>query len=365
VNRLVISNLVHRPVRSIISIIAIAVEVILILLVVGLLIGVLEDNKSRQSNLGDVMVKPQGAGIFQGMSGAPLSEKYKDVLMKVPHVVAVAPVMIQMSTGKSVEFIYGIDLDEYQGVAGQLRYLHGGPFTGPDSIIVDDVFASGNRTNVGDSLQLFNHTFTVSGIVAAGKGARRFLPKRTMQDVTGNQGKVSIFYLKADNAANAGLIVDEIKSIHGMESLSIMTMQDWLTQMSPENLPGFSKTIDVVIGVAIIIGFIVIFQAMYTAVMERTREIGILKSLGAGKGYIINVILRETTVLAIAGTVLGIVLSFVVRAAIRSHITLPILLSGAWIGRAIVIAIVGALLGAIYPAVKAARKDPIDALAYE
>ncbi len=56
--------------------------------------------------------------------------------------------------------------------------------------------------------------------------------------------------------------------------------------------------INVVIGIAMIIGFIVIFQAMYTAVMERTREIGILKSLGAGKLYIVNVVLRETLLIA-------------------------------------------------------------------
>ena len=58
---MVIANLVHRPVRSIISVIAIAVEVILILLIVGLLVGVLEDNKSRIAHLGDVMVQPAGS----------------------------------------------------------------------------------------------------------------------------------------------------------------------------------------------------------------------------------------------------------------------------------------------------------------
>ena len=64
--------------------------------------------------------------------------------------------------------------------------------------------------------------------------------------------------------------------------------------MTPSNYPGLSTFIEVVIGISVIIGFIVIFQAMYTAVMERTREIGILKSMGASKFYIVNVILRET-----------------------------------------------------------------------
>jgi putative ABC transport system permease protein len=115
-----------------------------------------------------------------------------------------------------------------------------------------------------------------------------------------------------------------------------------------------------------IIGFIVIFQSMYTAVMERTREIGILKSLGANKMYIVRLILRETLTLAVCGIVLGIVISYLAKVGIRAKFPLmTVQMTGAWIGYATAIAIVGAMLGAIYPAVKAAQKDPIDALAYE
>jgi putative ABC transport system permease protein len=110
----------------------------------------------------------------------------------------------------------------------------------------------------------------------------------------------------------------------------------------------------------------VIFQAMYTAVMERTREIGILKSMGASKFYIVNVILRETVVLAFGGIVLGIFLSMAARRGIHAKLpTLPIQIDANWITYAILIAIGGAILGALYPAFKAAQKDPIEALAYE
>ena len=121
-----------------------------------------------------------------------------------------------------------------------------------------------------------------------------------------------------------------------------------------------------VIGVAVVIGFIVIFQAMYTAVMERTREIGILKSLGASKSYIVNVVLRETIVLALIGIVLGIVISILAQHGLQLRFpTIRPEMTGGWILKAIVIALVGAILGALYPAFKAAQKDPIDALAYE
>jgi putative ABC transport system permease protein len=99
--------------------------------------------------------------------------------------------------------------------------------------------------------------------------------------------------------------------------------------------------------------------------MERTREIGILKSLGASKFYIVNVILRETVLLAICGIVVGIVFSLMVRTGIDRRSTLRVVVTGGWILKTTGIAIVGAVLGALYPAYKAAQKDPIDALAYE
>jgi putative ABC transport system permease protein len=136
--------------------------------------------------------------------------------------------------------------------------------------------------------------------------------------------------------------------------------------MTPENLPGFATAIRIVIAISMIIGFLVIFQSMYTAVMERTREIGILKSLGASKLYIVNVILRETALLAIVGIIVGTIVSFAVRHIILIELpTQRLFWSTEWVVRATIIALTGALLGALYPAFKAAQKDPIDALAYE
>jgi putative ABC transport system permease protein len=136
--------------------------------------------------------------------------------------------------------------------------------------------------------------------------------------------------------------------------------------MTPSHLPGFRPFIGVVIGVSLVIGFLVIFQSMYTAVMERTREIGILKSMGASKLYVVNLVLRETILLAIGGIVVGIVVSLLARMGIEQRWPLiHIDRSNDWIVRAAIVAIVGATAGAIYPAYKAAQKDPIDALAYE
>ncbi len=366
-NKMVVANLVHRPLRSVISIVAVAVEVTLILLMVGLALGLLDDAKERQRGIGaDVMVQPPGSSFLSGITGAPVSTKVTKILEKVPHVEVVSPVITQLSAAGTLEVIYGIDLDSFQQLGGPFHFLAGGPFTGPDSIIVDDFFAQSKNVRVGDRLEVLNHQFTVSGIVEHGKGARKFLPLSTLQDLIGAQGKASIFYVKLDDPKSADAVAAQIRQIPGMEKYVTRSLREYLSLMTMGNLPGLSIFIDVVIGVAVIIGFIVIFQAMYAAVMERTREIGILKSLGASKIYIVNVVLRETVLLAIFGIVLGIVVSYAARAAIVDHFpTLRVAVPRHWILRATLIAIAGAVLGAIYPAFKAAQKDPIDALAYE
>ena len=366
-NKMIVSNLAHRPMRSLISIVAIALEVTLILLIVGLSLGILNDSKARQAGIGaDVIVMPPGSSFIVGLTGAPMSIKVGNILEKLAHVTAVAPVVTQVSTSGTLEVIAGIDLKSYESLSGPFRYLAGGPFQGPDDVLVDELFAKGKHVKVGDTIEILNHNFHVTGIVAQGKGARKFLPIATLQDLVGAKDKASIFYLKLDDPANADAVVNEIKSVPGMERYVATSMAYYLSMMTPSNYPGLSSFINVVIGISVIIGFIVIFQAMYTAVMERTREIGILKSLGASKMYIVNVILRETLLLALCGIVAGILFSLVARAGIVQRLPLlRVVVTGEWILRATIVAIIGAILGALYPAFKAAQKDPIEALAYE
>jgi putative ABC transport system permease protein len=364
---MILANLVHRPIRAIISIFAVAVEVTLILLIVGIMLGMLNDSNDRTVGVGaDVLVQPPGASLFMGVSGAPVSAKVADKIRQLPHVTAVAPVVAQLSTAGNVQVIDGIDLQSFEAVGGPLPYLSGGPFQGPYSMIIDDLEAGSKHRKVGDKVEVLNHEFTITGIVEHGRGARQFVPIQTLQDVIGAQGKASIFYVKLDNPNNADEVVKEIKDIPGMAQYGVHSVKEYLSLMTSSGVPGLNTVIRVVIGIAMIIGFIVIFQAMYAAVMERTREIGILKSLGAGKLYIVGAIMRETLLIAIGGVILGIAISYAARSGLKAHFqTLPLMITSAWLLRATIIAIIGSLLGAMYPALKAAQKDPIDALAYE
>jgi putative ABC transport system permease protein len=366
-NKMILANLVHRPIRSVISVIAVALEVAMILLIVGLSLGMLNDSRARTAGIGaDVLVLPPGSSFIVGLTGAPMSIKVGGVLAKLPHVVTVAPVITQVTTSGALEVLAGIDLKTYDALSGPFKYVAGTGFQGPNDVIVDDVYAKAHRISVGDSIEILNHSFRVSGIVEPGKGARKYLELQTLQDLIGAQNKASIFYLKLDNPANAEIVVDEIKKVPGMERHVAVSMSTYISMMTPSNYPGLSTFIKVVIGISVVIGFIVIFQAMYTAVMERTREIGILKSMGASKLYIVNVILRETVMLALGGIIVGVIFSIAARQGIvRRFPTLQVVVTGDWILKAAAIAVLGAILGALYPAYKAAEKDPIDALAYE
>ncbi len=366
-NKMIVSNLAYRPLRSLISIFAVALEVTLILLIVGFALGMLDDNKARQKGIGaDIMVRPPNSSNFAAFSSAPVSVKIGDVLRKidVQRIKAVTPVVLQ--TTNNIEVLYGIDLPSFEALGGPMRYLSGGPFQQPDDMIVDEYYAASNKLHVGSTVNVLNHDFHVSGIIPQGRGSRRYIPMATLQDLTGNEGKATMFYVKVDDPKNAEAVAQEIKAYEGLSNYNVMTIGEWLALMSANNIPMLSKFIDIVIGIAVVIGFIVIFQSMYTAVMERTREIGILKSLGASKPYIVRIILRETLLLAIAGIITGFIISFIAAWAIRFELpTVPVEFTTRWIIQATIIAIIGALVGATYPALKAAQKDPIDALAYE
>ena len=366
-NKMVVANLVQRPIRSLISISAVALEVILILLIVSFFYGQLNGSKASQMGVGaDVMVQPPGSSNLVGVTGAPIAVKVGDKLRQLPHVMIAAPVIWNLTTKPTLEIIYGIDIDSYNSIPPSFRFLSGGAFQGPFDVIVDDYFAGAKQSKVGDSVEILNHNFRICGIVEHGKGARKFVPLSTIQDLIGAPGHASVFYVKADDSQNVETVVNEIKQVPGMESYSVLSMQEWQSMMTPENLPGFATSIRIVIAIAMIIGFLVIFQSMYTAVMERTREIGILKSLGASKLYIVDLVLRETALLAIVGIVVGVLVSlFTRRMILFEKPTLRLFWSSEWVVRTTLIAVTGALLGGLYPAYKAAQKDPIDALAYE
>src|SRR6202044_2799325 len=166
INKMVVANLVQRPMRSLISVSAFALEVVLILLIVAFFYGQLNGSKASQIGVGaDVMVQPPGSSALIGVTGAPMPVKVGDKLRQLPHVVVAAPVIWELTTKPTLEIIYGIDIDSYNRISPSFRFLSGGPFQGPYDVLVDDYFAGAKRAKVGDSVEILNNKFRVCGIV--------------------------------------------------------------------------------------------------------------------------------------------------------------------------------------------------------
>jgi putative ABC transport system permease protein len=364
--KLVIENLKHKPMRSLLSMFLIAVPVTLILCLVGLSRGMLEDSARRARGIGaDIMIRPPKTSVLT-LSGAPVPEKMVVFLAKQPHVKMTLGMMVHPVS--SVSFVSGVDLDAFNRMSGGFKYIAGGPFQGPDDLIVDEYYARQNKLRAGNHVtDILNHSWRVCGIVEGGKMAHLVVPVRTLQNLTGNPGMISQMFVKADQPGNVPVVLADLKSL--LPDYNIYTMEEFTSLLTVENVQGgaLSTFIDVMVGIGVVIGFAVVLLSMYMAVLQRTREIGILKALGASRWFILKVILAEAIVMGIGGTIVGIGLSFAARALIQA--LYPASLAQAivpdWWPRVAVISLIGVLLGALYPGLNAASQDAIEALAYE
>ena len=138
-----------------------------------------------------------------------------------------------------------------------------------------------------------------------------------------------------------------------------------LPELYATGVPALNVFIDVVVGVASVISVLVILLAMYTTVTERTRQIGVLKSLGMSSAGVAWVIEQEALVVSVLGVALGIALTLAARFVVMRMTTLSVDIEPRWLLISLAIGLVGGTIGALYPALRAARQDPVDALSYE
>jgi putative ABC transport system permease protein len=363
INKLVVENLKYRPVRTTLSIVAISIQVTMVLTLVGLSKGMLDEQARRARGVGaDILVRAPNSSVISFSVNMP-AKIIPLVIGKEPRV-AVATGILTQGTDM-FNYVTGVDLQGFNKLNGGFRFLRGGPFQHPDDVMVDSYYAQEHKLHVGDAVNVLNRNWRLSGIYEPGMLARLVVPLDTLQDLTANTGKVTAIYVKADDPARTNEVIESLRQ--KLPEYKIYSMQDYTSLFSVSHVPMLQEFIGVVVALGVLVGFLVVFLSMYTAVLERTREIGILKALGASPGYILNILLRETAVLATAGSVLGILLAYATHYAISNiiHGTLIQAIVYDWWPRTAAIALVGAILGALYPGMKAARQDAIEALAYE
>ncbi len=358
-------NLLHRPLRTLIGVLAVAVEVALVVLIVGLTTGLLTETAKRIEGIGaDIMLQSPSAQVFLAFSGSPMPIKIADKLSSLKYVQSVAPALLQFNSTGGVDVIYGIDPESFRQVSGGFVFLDGHDMEGPDDLLVDDWAAKAKHIKVGDTYNLLNHDWHVAAIIEHGKGARLFVPITTLQDLVGAREKASIFLLKCTRPEHTEDVMVQMRQI--FPGYPVRPLKDFLSLMTSTNIPGLEAFIDSMIALAVSIGLLVIFLTMYTTVIERTRDIGVLKSLGANRFFIVRALLTESAALCALGILAGVGLSYLVRAAfLMGFPTLSILITPGWLLRAAGIALTGAIFGTSYPAWMASRKDAVEALSYD
>ena len=364
INKLVLANLTHRPIRTILSVLAIAVEVTMILTLVGVSNGTLHESARRARGTGaDILVRPPGTSALSSLSSAPMSDRLPGYLMNKPHVALATGTLVQPL--ELFDTITGLDMGQFARMSGGFRFVQGGLPVKDDDLIVDEPYAREKHLAVGSTLNLIAHHWNVSGVYEPGKLARICVKLDVLQKVTGNLNRLSQVYVKVDDPSHAQAVVDSLRS--EMPGYQIYTLEYYTSLLSVNSLGLLRNFTYVVIGIAMIVGFIVVFMAMYTAVLERTREIGILKAVGSSSGLILSILLRETLFLAVLGTIFGIMLTYVTQ-WLMQHVVPNSLTQETeyvWWPIAGAIAIIGSLIGAIVPGIKAVRQDATEALSYE
>ena len=348
--------------RTLLSVVAIAIQVTMVLTLVGLSNGMLEEQQRRSRGVGaDIVVRAPGSSIIS--TAGTFTARMLPFVASQPHITAATGVLIKQ-TG-FLDTVTGIDPPGFNRLNGGFRFLQGTPFQGPNDVIIDNYYAREHNLHVGNSIQMLGQSWRISGIVEQGMLARVVVPLDRLQELAASSNQLTIVYAKVDDPRNIHPVIESLRQ--RLKDYPIYAMEEYASLFSVNSIPMLKEFIYVVIGLGVLVGFLVVFLSMYTAVLERTREIGILKALGASPFYIVNILLRETFVLAVIGSIIGICLTFGTKWVINSVVhgsliqaTVPL-----WWPIAAGIAIGGALLGATYPGLKAARQNAIEALSYE
>jgi len=378
VPNLVKANMLSRKTRSFVSIFGIALSVSLLLVAVGLVNGNIRDLANRISYVGaDAMVSKDSFGAFYPNELS--NDRYAEKIAEVEGVERVASVLIESASyfnkkgtkrTRQFNYVYGVDYEEYDAVGPGFHYVAGDRLrSGPDGVfdmIIDRRMALANKIELGDTVDMLGQDWKIVGIVKEALGSRIFVHRDTLTNVArpGRQGVATLFYVKAADRDDIAGLVARLKA-HLGDGWAVRNINDLFSVFTSSAL-GLKEFTMALIGICAVICFAVILLSMYNSIIERTREIGILKSLGATKSYIVLEIVKEALVITAIGIAVGYLLTYGALLAIKN--IFPLLemeMTPDWMGYSALIALLAALVGTVYPASRASRLDPVVALTFE
>ncbi|HEX5705914.1 MAG TPA: ABC transporter permease [Pyrinomonadaceae bacterium] len=364
-DNLVLSNITHRPARTLVSVLGVAVGVLLIIFTVGLAHGVLRERGRREAGVGaELMVRAPGT---LGMSGAEpfgLEVGIADEIGGVEGVRLAVPIgqnTVSSDRGFGLRGLDGVPFDRYAQLSG-MRFVEGRAPASGDEAAIDSIWKEERKASVGDTVRLYDRDFRIVGVYEPPGGSRIKIPLATMQEQVGAEGRATSILVACQRAEEQEQVAARIHE--RLPDHQIIFMRD-LPELYASGVPALNVFISVIVGVAAAISTLVILLAMYTTVTERTRQIGILKSLGMSKTAIAWVIEQEALVVSVLGVLLGVLLTMLARLAVMRMTSLSVDIEPRWVLIALAIGLFGGTIGALYPAIRAARQDAVDALSYE
>ena len=364
---LVLSNLAHRPARTAVSVAGIAIGVLLVVFTVGLTHGLLRERGKREANIGaQIMLRPAGAMGLSGSQAFNIPVGHANEVARIDGVRAVVPIgqiLDKSDSGFGSRLIEGIPFDQYAAMNG-LTIKEGRGLQSGDEVIVDSAWPQEQKVpiSVGSTIEIFERPFKLVGIYEPPGGGRIKIPLSTMQDHVGSENRCNTILVACADPAQQEQVAARIKAQFPDDQV-ILTRE--LPELYMSGVPALNIFLKVVVGVATTISMLVILLAMYTTVTERTRQIGILKSLGMSKRSIAWVIEQEAIFVSVMGVFCGVVLTLLIRFVVMRSTTLVVDVDLKWIAISLIVGLIGGSVGALYPAMRAARQDAVDALSYE
>lgn len=327
-------------------------------------------------------------------SAKKLTESELDKIKQLDDVGNAMPLMSIMTSGKlrgnyDTYMVWGVNEDADNVI--DLEVLHGrllnrGDIAQKSNVcVIDEAIALENykRTNiVGKTISLSiggnNVEFEITGVVKNGVNTLQnmlggfipdfvYIPYSVMQEYSGRSSFDQITVKLEDNAQSVSAAAEVKKMLSSGSSESDYSVDNLLSQKEKMNniLSIATAALSAVAGISLIVSGISIMTVMLVSVSERTREIGIKKSIGASRGVIISEFLFESVLITFIGGIIGITAGVIISALIGTAVGGGLTVNFGLCGTVMLISLaVGGIFG-VYPAVKAADLKPVDALRYE
>ena len=364
-DNLVTSNIRQRPIRTLVSVAGIALGVSLVMLFTGLARGMSNDLQRRASNVRAELIFMRPGAVQLTTATANLDTRYVDRLKAIEGVEEALPLIryfFQGSGGIGLEQIDGVDWDGYARMNGINMVSGRGP-QGLNEVVIDETKARNNNLQVGGSLKPFGtDEYRIVGIYSPESGARVKMSLEAMQQALEVPGKATLIFVKLRNPDQLEEVAARID--RELPGNTIQATRDVFTSFE-KTIPYLGVFLRVLVGLAAVVSALVVMLAMYTTITERTREIGILKAMGASRGYIVGIIEKEAMLISVIGLIAGFAVSLAAGYFIHKTYGLVFEYSWRWALVAAAIGLVGGALGALYPAWRASNLDPVNALAYD